>query len=53
MHIAQTFFHERWNDQVYQTLPYSLNTKQRTLNGQDPLLAQAFRNGYNGYKKSV
>lgn len=53
LHIGQAFFPEDWNDQVYKTPPYPSNTQQRTLNSQDTILSQAFRNGYNAYTKYV
>jgi len=49
LHTAQIFFDESWNDEVYQALPYILNTNKRTLNSQDRFIAQAQRNGYNPF----
>ncbi|CAA7257447.1 unnamed protein product [Cyclocybe aegerita] len=40
-HIGQFFFDESWNDKVYTTSPYTLNTQRRTLNSQDGILRSA------------
>ncbi|KAJ3506939.1 hypothetical protein NLJ89_g6581 [Agrocybe chaxingu] len=40
-HIGQFFFDEPWNDKVYATSPYTLNTQRRTLNSQDGILRSA------------
>ena len=53
MHTGQVFFQENWNDQVFRTSPYSLNTNPRTLNSQDQFLGDASRNGYSPFARCV
>ncbi|KAJ3806903.1 Intradiol ring-cleavage dioxygenase [Lentinula lateritia] len=35
LHVGQFFFEEKWNDEVYATSPYTVNTNKRTYNDQD------------------
>jgi len=49
LHIGQAFFDESWNDRVYDSSPYTSNGGRRTLNSQDSIFAQSFRNGYSPY----
>jgi len=51
VHVGQTFFPESWNDHVFETSPYSLNTNKRTLNSEDGSLPQASAGGYNAFTR--
>lgn len=45
------FFNESWNDEVFNTSPYTDNTHTRTLNSADSILNSAFQNGYSAYAR--
>ncbi|KAF8920320.1 Intradiol ring-cleavage dioxygenase [Mucidula mucida] len=49
LHIGQFFFDESWNDDVFATEPYTLNTQTRTLNSDDGILNEANSDGNNAF----
>ena len=49
VHVGQAFLNESWNDEVFNTSPYTSNKNQRTTNAQDSILPSAFQNGFNAY----
>jgi len=51
LHIGQTFFNDTWNDDVYNTSPYTSNKNDRMSNDQDSILSTATQNGYNAYTR--
>jgi hypothetical protein len=51
VHVGQTFLNESWNDEVFNTSPYTLNQNQRTTNSDDSILPSAFENGFNAYTR--
>jgi len=53
VHVGQAFFNESWNDEVFNTSPYTSNTNERTLNSDDSILNSALQNGYSAYTAYV
>lgn len=51
LHIGQTFFNESWNDEVFNTSPYTSDTYQRTLNSEDTIIGTSMQDGYSAYTR--
>jgi len=49
VHNGQFFFHEAWNDRVFDNQPYTDNTNKRTFNKDDRILDEENADGNNAF----